>query len=82
MIEDDLQTVRLGWILGIPQYKEVGKEEYCLEYSDRTEYLRYVPGINFKKATIDPARRSLLDIAAEKSFMNAVAGIYSLKIIL
>lgn len=49
MISDGLERIRYGWILGIPQNKEVTYEEYCLAYSDRSDAFRYISGINYKK---------------------------------
>lgn len=52
MLKDKFQLIRFGWILGIPQNKEAALDEYCLSYSDRSDYMKYISGINFKKAIL------------------------------
>lgn len=65
MINDSLQSIRCGWVLGISQNKECsGKDdEYCLSYSDRSEVIRYISGINFKKIVHLDGRKALMELA-------------------
>lgn len=84
MIKDGLQGVRCGWVLGISQNKECSgkEEEYCLSYSDRSEVIRYISGINFKKTLHLDGRRPLMELGYEKKSTERQLTVYIIKLIL
>jgi hypothetical protein len=82
-IKDELQAIRCGWVLGIWQNKEcsVKEEEYCLSYSDRSEAIRYISGINFKKPLhVVDNRRPLMELAYEKKSTERQLAIFIIKL--
>jgi hypothetical protein len=74
----------MGWVVGVPQNKEIdGKDEYCLNYSDRSDCTRYISGINYKRGfTSFDNRKPMLEVFSEKKLQDQLANVFIVKTLL
>lgn len=62
-IDDEFLNARLGFIMGIPQNKEMQTGQYCLESSDKSKCISYISAINYKNSRLDSILLPLFELA-------------------
>ena len=74
----------MGWVVGIGQNKNVdAKEEYCLNYSERSDCIRYISGINYKRGfTSFDNRKPMLEVFSDKRLQDQLANVFIIKTLL